>query len=65
MPAKFLFGGLLRSECPRGYRLESGDVVVWGGPSRLAFRGVDKLADHEHPLIGQRRLELTFRKASA
>jgi hypothetical protein len=37
LPAKFLFGGLARNERPRRIRLESGDVVVWGGPSRLAF----------------------------
>ncbi len=30
------------------YRLEHGDIVVWGGPSRLAFHGVAPLADGEH-----------------
>jgi alkylated DNA repair protein (DNA oxidative demethylase) len=45
LPAKFLFGGLMRTERPRRFRLENGDVVVWGGPSRLAFHGVDTLAD--------------------
>jgi len=63
LPAKFLFGGLVRSERPRRFRLEHGDVVVWGGPSRLAFHGVDTLADGEHPLTGRCRLNLTFRKA--
>ena len=63
LPAKFLFGGLVRSERPRRFRLENGDVVVWGGPSRLAFHGVDALADGEHPLTGRCRLNLTFRKA--
>jgi DNA oxidative demethylase len=63
LPAKFLFGGLRRSERPRRLRLESGDVVVWGGPSRLAFHGVDTLADGDHPLTGKYRLNLTFRKA--
>ena len=47
LPAVFLFGGLRRTDRPRRVRLESGDVVVWGGPSRLAFHGVDKLADGE------------------
>jgi DNA oxidative demethylase len=65
LPAKFLFGGLTRTERPRRFRLENGDVVVWGGPSRLAFHGVDKLADGEHPLTGRCRLNLTFRKALA
>jgi DNA oxidative demethylase len=65
LPAKFLFGGLVRTERPRRFRLENGDVVVWGGPSRLAFHGVDTLADGEHPLTGRFRLNLTFRKALA
>jgi alkylated DNA repair protein (DNA oxidative demethylase) len=43
--------------------LESSDVVVWGGPSRLAFHGVDKLADGNDALIGRCRINLTFRKA--
>ena len=63
LPAKFLFGGLLRTERPRRFPLENGDVVVWGGPARLAFHGVDTLADGEHPLTGRCRLNLTFRKA--
>jgi alkylated DNA repair protein (DNA oxidative demethylase) len=45
--------------------LESGDVVVWGGPSRLAYHGIDPLADGNHPLTGRCRLNLTFRKALA
>jgi alkylated DNA repair protein (DNA oxidative demethylase) len=65
LPAKFLFGGLARTERPRRFRLENGDVVVWGGPSRLAFHGVDTLADGEHPLTGRFRLNLTFRRALA
>ena len=48
---------------PRRIRLHSGDVVVWGGPSRLAFHGVDTLADGEHALTGRCRINLTFRKA--
>lgn len=63
LPAKFLFGGLTRNERPRRVRLESGDVLVWGGPSRLAFHGVDALEDGDHPLTGRCRLNLTFRKA--
>ncbi len=63
LPAGFLFGGLRRTDPPRRVRLESGDVVVWGGPSRLAFHGVDKLADGDHPLTGRFRINLTFRKA--
>ena len=63
LPATFLFGGDERSDKPMRYRLVHGDVVVWGGPSRLAFHGVAPLADGEHPLLGRRRLNLTFRHA--
>jgi alkylated DNA repair protein (DNA oxidative demethylase) len=63
LPAIFLFGGLKRSDKPRRYRLEHGDIAVWGGPARLAFHGVAPLADGEHSLIGRQRINLTFRKA--
>jgi alkylated DNA repair protein (DNA oxidative demethylase) len=62
LPAIFLFGGLKRADKPRRYRLEHGDIVVWGGPSRLFFHGVAPLADGEHPVMGPQRLNLTFRK---
>ncbi len=63
LPAIFLFGGLKRSDKPHRFRLEHGDVVVWGGPARLVFHGVAPLADGEHALIGRQRINLTFRKA--
>lgn len=63
LPATFLFGGLKRSDKPPRYRLAHGDVVVWGGPARLAFHGVAPLADGEHGLLGRRRINLTFRRA--
>jgi alkylated DNA repair protein (DNA oxidative demethylase) len=62
LPATFLFGGLARSDKPRRYRLVHGDVVVWGGPSRLAYHGVAPLADGEHALLGRKRINLTFRR---
>ena len=63
LPAIFLFGGDRRSDRPRRIRLESGDVAVWGGPSRLFYHGVATLAEGEHPLTGRHRINLTFRKA--
>ena len=63
LPIVFLFGGLQRSDKPIRYRLQHGDVVVWGGPGRLAFHGVAALEDGYHPLLGRRRINLTFRKA--
>jgi alkylated DNA repair protein (DNA oxidative demethylase) len=63
LPATFLFGGLQRSDKPRRFRLEHGDIAVWGGPARLAFHGVAPLAEGEHAMMGQQRINLTFRKA--
>jgi DNA oxidative demethylase len=63
LSAIFLFGGLKRSDKPDRYRLEHGDVVVWGGPSRLFFHGVAPLTDGEHALLGRARINLTFRRA--
>lgn len=62
LPATFLFGGLNRSDKTARYRLTHGDVVVWGGPARLAYHGVMPLPDGEHPLLGSQRINLTFRK---
>jgi alkylated DNA repair protein (DNA oxidative demethylase) len=62
LPAIFLFGGRKRSDKVRRYRLEHGDVAVWGGPARLFYHGVAPLADGEHPLVGRQRINLTFRK---
>ena len=63
LPAIFLFGGNSRSDRPRRIPLEGGDVVVWGGPDRLVYHGVAPLADGNDPLTGNRRINLTFRKA--
>jgi len=63
LPATFLFGGLKRSDKTQRYRLEHGDIAVWGGSARLAFHGVAPLADGEHAVLGRQRINLTFRKA--
>jgi DNA oxidative demethylase len=62
LPAIFLFGGSKRSDRPRRFRVEHGDIAVWGGPTRLAFHGVAPLADGEHAMMGRQRINLTFRK---
>ena len=63
LPAVFLWGGKARGEKPRRVPVESGDVVVWGGPSRRNFHGVLPLKDGMHELTGAQRINLTFRKA--
>ncbi|CAB5703756.1 Alpha-ketoglutarate-dependent dioxygenase AlkB [Delftia tsuruhatensis] len=63
MAAIFLFGGLARSDKPARVVLQHGDVLVWGGVDRLRHHGVLPLKDQPHPLLGGRRINLTFRKA--
>ncbi len=62
LPAIFLFGGARRRDPVRRWWLQSGDVVVWGGPSRLFFHGVAPLKPGDSPLTGDCRINLTFRK---
>jgi alkylated DNA repair protein (DNA oxidative demethylase) len=62
LPATFLWGGIRRSDPVRRMRLESGDVAVWGGPARFVYHGVAPLKAGDHPLTGDVRLNLTFRK---
>ena len=64
LPAIFLWGAGRRTDRPRRVPLLHGDVVVWGGPSRLAFHGVDTLPGGVHPLAGPFRYNLTFRVAA-
>lgn len=63
LPAVFLFGGLQRGDKALRVPLRHGDVVVWGGPSRLRYHGVLPLAEGEHVLLGAERINLTFRRA--
>jgi DNA oxidative demethylase len=63
LPAIFLWGGKTRADRPRRIPLIHGDVVVWGGPDRLTFHGVDTLGEGEHAITGAYRFNLTFRKA--
>jgi alkylated DNA repair protein (DNA oxidative demethylase) len=63
IPAIFLFGGMERSDKTRRVQVTHGDVAVWGGPARLRYHGVLPLKDSHHPLLGQFRVNITFRKA--
>ena len=63
LPAVFLFGGDERAERTKRVRLFHGDVVVWGGRSRLAFHGVAPLKEGEHNVTGRARINLTLRQA--
>jgi alkylated DNA repair protein (DNA oxidative demethylase) len=63
IPATFLFGGHRRSDKSARIPLMHGDVVVWGGVDRMRYHGVLPLKEGEHPLLGAKRINLTFRKA--
>jgi alkylated DNA repair protein (DNA oxidative demethylase) len=63
IPAVFLFGGANRADKAIRVSLSHGDVVVWGGPDRLRYHGVLPLKEGHHPLVGDHRINLTFRKA--
>ena len=59
----FQFGGLKRNDPLRRLPLEHGDVVVWGGESRLFTTASSRLKPGEHPPTGACRYNLTFRLA--
>jgi alkylated DNA repair protein (DNA oxidative demethylase) len=63
VPAVFLFGGSTRKERPQRLTLTHGDVVVWGGASRLRYHGVAPLKEADHPFAGSARINLTLRRA--
>jgi DNA oxidative demethylase len=61
----FMWGGNERTDKTKPHLLTHGDVMVFGGPSRLYFHGVKQLKGGEtHPLTGVRRYSITLRKAS-
>lgn len=63
LPAVFQFGGLKRNHPVARVMLEQGDVVVWGGESRLFYHGILPLKAGQHPDTGEYRYNLTFRQA--
>lgn len=64
LPATFELGGLERSDPVQRLRLHHGDVLVWGGASRLRYHGVRAVEPGQHPLTGNYRFNLTFRRAA-
>lgn len=64
IPAMFLFGGNARNDKARRIPLFHGDVAVWGGVDRMRYHGIMPLKEETHPLLGARRINITFRKAA-
>jgi alkylated DNA repair protein (DNA oxidative demethylase) len=60
--ALFRYGGARRNDPTKSVKLHSGDVVVLGGPSRLAFHGIDRIYPGSSALLpGGGRFNLTLR----
>ena len=67
--ADFVVGGLKRAGKTQSVRLRSGDVLVFGGPSRLRYHGVRKIfpgtSPIDHPILPPGgRINLTLRRAA-
>ncbi|RZA20809.1 MAG: DNA oxidative demethylase AlkB [Lysobacteraceae bacterium] len=62
LPATFLFGGFERGDKAVRVPLAHGDVVAWGGADRMRFHGVLAVKPGLHETVGERRINLTFRK---
>lgn len=61
----FRFGGLTRGGPTQSLRLASGDVLVFGGPSRLCFHGVDRIYPGTSMLLRQPgRINVTLRRVT-
>ena len=61
-PALFRIGGTERSDPTTSLLLESGDVVVFGGPARLAYHGIDRVRAGGSRLLPEGgRINLTLR----
>lgn len=64
LPAVFQMGGFARGDKAMKLLLYHGDVLVWGGESRLRFHGVLPVKAGNHVALGECRINLTFRKAT-
>jgi DNA oxidative demethylase len=61
-PGVFRMGGPARSDPTASLLLESGDVVVMGGPARLAYHGIDRIRFGASRLLPEGgRMNLTLR----
>ena len=63
--AVFRIGGSERRGATKSLKLQSGDVVAFGGPARLAYHGIDRIAAGSSTLIpGGGRINLTLRRVT-
>ena len=60
--ALFRIGGRERADPTESFWLKSGDALILGGDSRLAYHGIDRIRRGSSPLIpGGGRINLTLR----
>ena len=63
--ALFRIGTTIRKGPSRAIKLASGDVIAFGGPSRLAFHGIDRVFEGTSGVIpGGGRINLTLRRVT-
>jgi DNA oxidative demethylase len=62
--AKFVIGGLKRTDPTRSIELRDGDAIIFGGAARLLFHGVRTVKADQHATRDNCRINLTFRMAS-
>jgi alkylated DNA repair protein (DNA oxidative demethylase) len=61
----FRFGGVERRGPTSRVKLASGDALVFGGPARLAFHGIDRILGGSSTLLAEGgRFNLTLRRVS-
>lgn len=65
MSARFRVGGLKRRDPTTSVILESGDVVILAGPSRLAYHSVDRILPCDDDVVEEGgRFNLTLRRVN-
>lgn len=63
--AVFHVGGVRRADPKVRFMLTSGDIVMFGGPSRRAYHGIDKVLAGSSALVpGGGRINLTMRRVT-
>jgi alkylated DNA repair protein (DNA oxidative demethylase) len=64
--ALFRIGGTSRRDPTKSLRLKSGCVLIFGGPARLAYHGIDRVVAGSSDLIpAGGRINLTLRRVTA
>jgi alkylated DNA repair protein (DNA oxidative demethylase) len=63
--ARFRLGGITRNAPTRAFALRSGDALTFGGASRLAFHGIDRVLSGTSALLPEGgRFNLTLRRVN-